>query len=302
MRQQLEECKTDMRQPSSEKCVEQLSSEERVIDGNIVINKNAIGGGAFGSVFKGRLGSQPCAVKVLHPHATSLLTSLETTRAVQKEALKRFLDECKVLERFKHPNVVRHLSSRTDPHSGLPVLVMELMDESLTKFLENPDTILLYCTQGILSFHIATALQYLHKESIIHRDLCSDNVLLLHDGGSVIAKISDFGMSRMFDPDHCRSLTTLGHREAHLPPEARKIASKNYDASLDVFSFGVVVVQMVTKSSKIAREADRDKLVKQIEKSHPLHSLIHKCIQHEKERRPSAEEISRDLKAKFRCF
>ena len=303
MRQpQLEEGTTDIGQSSSEECVEQTSSKECVIDGDIIINKKTIGGGAFGSVFKGRLGSQPCAVKILHPHAISLLTSLETTGAVQSEALQRFKDECKFLERFQHPNVVRHLSSRIDPDSKLPVLVMELMDESLTKCLEKPDTTLSHRTQGLLSFHIASALHYLHSEGIIHRDLCSDNVLLLYDDKKVIAKISDFGMSRMFDPDHCKSLTTVGHREAHLPPEARKIESKYYDDSLDVFSFGVVVVQIVTKSSKIAREADRDKLVKQIEKSHPLCSLIHKCIQHEKERRPSAEDICCDLKAKFRCL
>ena len=75
--------------------VTQPSSDEHVIDGDIVINKKAIGHGAFGSVFKGRMGSQPCAVKVLHPHALQLVTSLETP--VQQEALKRFLEECKIL-------------------------------------------------------------------------------------------------------------------------------------------------------------------------------------------------------------
>ena len=274
----------------------QPSSDERVIDGDIVINKKAIGGGAFGSVFKGKLGDQLCAVKVLHPHALQLFSSLETP--VQQEALKRFLEECKILERFRHPNVVRHLSSRTDPRSNLPVLVMELMDESLTHFLEKPSTSLSLHTEATLSFDIASALHFLHSENIIHRDLCSDNVLLLHTESIPIGKISDFGMSRILDPDQCRSLTTLGHREAHLPPEARKIASKDYGASLDIFSFGVVVVQIVTKSSTVAREADRDALVEQIEATHPLCSLIHDCIQDEKEMRPNAKNICLDLESK----
>ena len=276
----------------------QPSSDECVIDGDIVINKKAIGGGAFGSVFKGRLGGQPCAVKVLHPHALQLVISLETT--VQQEALKRFLEECKVLERYKHPNVVRHLSSRIDPRSNLPVLVMELMDESLTRFLEKPSTALSLLTKASLSFDIASALQFLHSENIIHRDLCSDNVLLLHTDRIPIAKISDFGMSRILDPDKCRSLTTLGHREGHLPPEARKIASKDYDTSLDIFSFGVVVVQLVTKSSEVARAADRDALVEQIEAKHPLCSLVHDCIQVEKEKRPNAKDICCDLASKVK--
>ena len=83
-----------------------------------------------------------------------------------------------------------------------------------------------------------------------------------------------------------------------MPPEARKIASKEYDASLDIFSFGVVVVQIVTKSGKIARAADRDALVEQIEATHPLCSLIHDCIQVEKEMRPNANDICCDLNIK----
>ena len=274
----------------------QQSSDERIIDGDIVINKKAIGHGAFGSVFKGRMGSQPCAVKVLHPHALQLVSSLETP--VQKEALKRFLEECKILEHYAHRNVVRHLSSRTDPRSNLPVLVMELMDESLTRFLEKPSTSLSLLTEASLSFDIASALQFLHSENIVHRDLCSDNVLLLHTNQIPIAKISDFGMSRILDPDQCRSLTTLGNREAHLPPEVRKIASKDYDTSLDIFSVGVVVVQIVTKTSKIACEADRDALVEQIEVNHPLCSLIRDCIQVEKELCQDAKDICHDLESK----
>ena len=149
----------------------QPSSDECSIESDLVISKKTIGSGAFGSVFKGRLA---CAVKILHPHALQLFTSLETT--VQQEALERFLEECKILERFRHSNVVRHLSSHIDPRSNLPVLVMELMDESLTRFLEKPSTSLSLVAEASLSFDIASTLQFLHSENIVHRDLCSDNV------------------------------------------------------------------------------------------------------------------------------
>ena len=173
-----------MRQPSSDK---------HVIDGDIVISKKALGNGSFGSVFKGRLGDQLCAVKILHTHSFQLFTSLEIP--VQEEALQRFQNECKILEDFKHPNVVRHLSSRIEPCLNLPVLVMELMDESLTCFLEKPSTSLSLYTEASLSFNIASALKFLHSKNIVHRDLCSDNVVLRHIEQIPIAKISDFGMS-----------------------------------------------------------------------------------------------------------
>ena len=268
---------------------QQLSPDELVtIDGDLVMIKKSIGGGAFGDVFKGRLGKQPCALKVLHSHALRLLNSLEPT--IQEEAKKRFVRESMILEKFKHPNVVRHLSTRFDPKSDLPILAMELMDESLTCFLRSKGKLLSLHTEASLSLDIASALQFLHSENLIHRDICSDNVLLLHTDGAVIAKVSDFGMSRILDPD-CRSLSTLGHREAFLPPEARKIDSKDYDCSLDIFSFGVVVVQIVTRVSRIVRVADRDELVKRIEVTHPLHSLIQDCIQYEKENRPNAKHV-----------
>lgn len=275
---------------------QQHSQDEVVIDGDLVMNKKSIGGGAFGAVFRGRLGSTPCAVKMLHAHALQLIRSLEST--VQEEALKRFLDESKILEQFRHRNVVKYLSSCTDPVTNLPVLVMELMDDSLTCFLKSEANVLLLHIQASLSFDVASALQFLHSKNIIHRDICSDNVLLLYTNGAPIAKVSDFGMSRILGPD-CRSLSTLGHREAHLPPEARKIASKDYDSSLDIFSFGVVIVQIVMKASSIVSEAVRDHLVKQIEVTHPLCSLIHDCIHQEKEKRPSAEHICFCLKSKF---
>lgn len=283
----------------------QPSSNECVIDNDIIIHREALGSGAFGSVYKGKVSEQPCAVKVLNPLAVQILSHVFGA-TVQSEALTRFQQECKILEQFKHPNVVRHLSTRIEPRSKLPVLVMELMDESLTHFLEdkrNSSNPLSFYTEVCISFDIASALKFLHSNDIIHRDLCSDNVLLLLNlEETPIAKISNFGMSRILDPDSSRKLTTLGHREAHLPPEARKIASKHYDTSLDIFSFGVVLVQIVTKSSHISREDERDKLITQIEENHPLCSFIHNCIQCDKNMRPDASDICCDLETKVNCL
>jgi len=106
------------------------------IDRDLVIHRKPIGGGAFGTVFSGTFRGERCAVKVLNPHATQLLSSLQAAQTVQSEALKRFKNECETLKHFKHPHLVRYITSCIDPMSNLPLLAMELMNESLTHFLK----------------------------------------------------------------------------------------------------------------------------------------------------------------------
>ena len=278
-----------------------LAIPMQYINRNLVIHRKPIGGGAFGTVFSGTFRGERCAVKVLNPHATQLLTSLQAAQTVQSEALKRFKNECETLKHFKHPNLVRYITSCIDPNSNLPLLVMELMNESLTHFLKRCtgecSNILPTRTQVSLSLNIAQALQYIHTKNLLHRDLCSDNVLL--QTSPLLAKLSDFGMSRVIDPEDLdKSLTTLGHREAYLPPEARKINYNEYDSSLDIFSFGVVMVQMVVKVHRIACSVDRDVYIEEIKNAEamsPLYNLITCCVQTNKNSRPNALKISQNL-------
>ena len=86
--------------------------------------------------------------------------------------------------------------SKSDPELRLLVLLMELMDESLTRFLERVQDPLTYHTEVNLFHDIALALSYLHSNGIVHRDLSSNNVLLM--AGSR-AKVTNFGMVKLYD-------------------------------------------------------------------------------------------------------
>ena len=121
-----------------------------------------------------------------------------------KQPLHRFEQECHFLSRLNHPNIVQYLGTYRDPETNSLALLMELMDESLTHFLESSPGDIPYHIQVNLSQDIAQALAFLHANGIIHRDLSSNNVLLIARSR---AKVSDFGMSKFVDMNTTRLAT-----------------------------------------------------------------------------------------------
>ena len=108
--------------------------------------------------------------------------------------MERFHQECRFLESIRHPNIVQYLDMTRDPESKLPVLLMELLDESLTKMLDRSQQPLALNIQVDICHDIALAVAYLHFNDIIHRDLSSNNVLII---AGRRAKVTDFGMSKL---------------------------------------------------------------------------------------------------------
>ena len=84
---------------------------------------------------------------------------------------------------------IQYLGTCRDPDNGQPVLLMELMDESLTSFLEQANVRLPFHVQVNLAYDVAQALAYLHSHEVVHRDLSSNNVLMI---GSSRAKVTDW--------------------------------------------------------------------------------------------------------------
>ena len=126
----------------------------------------------------------------------------------------------------------------TDSESRLPVLLMELLDESLTKMLECSQRSLAYHVQVDICLDIALAVAYLHSNDIIHRDLSSNNVLIIAKSR---VKVTDFGMSKLAGAAPTTTpLTTCPGTLAYMPPEALKEPPR-YTKKLDCFSDGVSV-------------------------------------------------------------
>ena len=270
--------------------------------------RQPLGHGAYGAVYKAKCDQLPCAAKILHP------TILDPTDPRAERIMQRFQLECSVLERIRHPNIVQYLGLCRDPESRLPALLMELLDESLTKMLERSQRPLAYFAEVNICHDIALAVAYLHSNDIIHRDLSSNNVLIMAKSR---ARVTDFGMSKLAGAAPTMTpLTMCPGTLAYMAPEALEEPPR-YTKKLDVFSEGVIMIQVCTRlwpepgpRSKTVQglrsptgmikmpvlEPERRKNhIDMINRSHHLLPIALDCLRYQERERPSSEELCQRL-------
>ena len=137
----------------------------------------------------------------------------------------------------------------SDPRTDLPIMVMELMDTSLTSFIENNQSKIAMKTKLSILHDVSLGLRYLHgrRPAVIHRDLSSNNVLLT---SHLVAKISDLGTAKMIraDSKQTRSRLTTAPGTLHfMPPEALDEEDPIYGTPVDVFSFGGIALHLFSE-------------------------------------------------------
>ena len=270
-----------------------------------VYSEETLGVGSYGKVCKAKCGQLPCAVKLLHD------TMFGTNDPGIRKFVEQFEQECQFLRMIKHPNIVQFLGTVRDPQSRRLALLMELMDESLTRFLERSTGPLPYHTQLDICHDVALALAYLHSNDIIHRDLSSNNVLLIGEGSR--AKVTDFGMSKLISMNpRMTPLTMCPGTQAYMPPEAL-VNPPRYSNKLDCFSHGVLTIQIVTRqfpnpgdahsyledpkypNERLLRQVPetqrRKKDIDLVDPNHPLLPLALHCLKDRDTERPSANEL-----------
>ena len=275
---------------------------------NIELYKSeSLGSGSYGGVCKAKCDGLLCAAKIMHP---TLFDLRDTGTA---SYLRKFREECHLLSLARHPSVVQYLGTYTDSDTRLPVLLMELCNESLTSFLERSPGPLSYHVQVNISHDIALALVYLHSNGLIHRDLTGNNVLMIAGNR---AKITDFGMSKLATVNpRMTALTLCPGNVLYMSPEALDEA-KSYTAKLDVFSFGVIVIQILTRQFPNPTDRFQFVSVPQIEEqvrvlvpdserraahlqlipdTHFLKPLALQCLKKRESLRPSALQLSERL-------
>ena len=287
-----------------------------------IFRDQELGHGSYGAVYKAKCDSLPCAAKFIYPVLFASNVPQQAAPPQGKEhrqPMRRFEAECHLLGQIKHPNIVQYLGVYREPETNVPALLMELMDESLTHFLESSQNPVLYHIQINILHDTILALAFLHSNGITHRDMSSNNVLLI--AGSR-AKVTDFGMSTLTDAaaSHLASMTQCPGTPAYMSPEALD-EPPVYSEKLDCFSFGVLTIQVITRefpkpkdrfqirelfdpqfpSQRIRAQVlvpeleRRQSHISLIPAAHPLRPITLDCIKDRDAERPIAEQLCETL-------
>ena len=281
-----------------------------------LFKSETLGTGSYGAVCKAKCDQLPCAAKIFNPFLFQLQASNSSRSQLHQE--EHFEQDCLFLSLISHPNIIQYLGTYHDPETNSPVLLMELMDESLTHFLESSPGDIPYHIQVNLSCDIAQALAFLHANGIIHRDLSSNNVLLLRG----CAKVADFEIMKYLDLNKARRASCL-ETPVFMPPEILN-EPPVYTEKMDNFSLGVIMVQIITRNfpnpteqfemidvqdprsslgtriraqvpvSEIKR---REAHISKIDTTHPLLPIALDCLKDQEVDRPTSKQLCQSLDA-----
>ncbi len=164
---------------------------------------------------------------------------LKNEFAASEDFLRRFRNESKAIALLSHPNIVKIFDVGFT--EKIQYIVMEYIDGiTLTEYIER---------QGVLKWRdavhftvqILRALQHAHDRGIVHRDIKSQNVMLLSDG---TIKVMDFGIARFNrETDKTMSEKAIGSVHYISPEQARGEVT---DEKSDIYSVGVMLYEMLT--------------------------------------------------------
>ena len=190
----------------------------------------AIGEGAFGMVFRGTYRGQNVAVKKMK------------ARNLTEEQEKEFKHEVNMLTQYKHACVVNLIGAVYT--EGEVSIVTEFADHGSLSKVWKKETIS-YDLKVKFMEDAVVALAYLHENSIIHRDVKGENVLVysLNPHSPVCGKLTDFGTCRNISERalQTKELTTGIGTPTYMAPEC--LGNNKYDIRADVYSFGIVLYE-----------------------------------------------------------
>ncbi|XP_029018103.1 LIM domain kinase 2 isoform X2 [Betta splendens] len=197
------------------------------------------------------------AIKVTHKATGEVMVMKELIRC-DEETQKTFLKEVKVMRSLEHPHVLKFIGVLYKD-KRLNLITEFIEGGTLKDFIRDTDP---FPWQQRVSFakSVASGMAYLHSMSIIHRDLNTHNCLVKLDNTVVVA---DFGLSRLVVEEKAKPLSEKSSTKKRFRRPDRKkrytvvgnpywmapemLNGKRYDEKVDVFSFGIVLCEIIGK-------------------------------------------------------
>ncbi|KAG4166450.1 hypothetical protein ERO13_A13G132366v2 [Gossypium hirsutum] len=211
-----------------------------------------IGRGAFGNVYKAIFVSSGCVSAVKRSKHS-------------RECKTEFLAELSIMAGLRHKNLVQLQGWCAE--KGELLLVYEFMPNgSLDTLLhQHPENglLLTWSHRQNIAVGLASVLAYLHQEceqQVIHRDIKTSNIML---DGNFNPRLGDFGLARLMDHDKSPVSTLTAGTMGYLAPEYLQYGKAT--EKTDVFSYGVVILEVACGRRPIEREVNSQKMVNLID-------------------------------------
>jgi len=262
-----------------------------------------IGRGSYGTVYNITL-DDDFAVK------EAAGKELYSDLSVSDVWVKKFYEECNTFAKLQHRNIVQMYGLFVGLNAEIPMLIMEKMHTNLHAWLMNkveglgPMTI---DDKFQVMRDVVEGLAYIHDNKHVHRDLTAKNILISNHQyeSGVLAKIADFGTAKIMEESNLEDThTACPGTHCYMPPEAT-VRHPKYDFSLDVYSFGVLLVFMLTGKLPVEPAIPRQSLKKiqdhqEVDVS-KLFLLVEHCLAIQPKVRPTCEVIKHTLKGNWVC-
>ncbi len=202
---------------------------------------------------------ETCALKVINP------------TMVHDEALvERFMREAILTRKLRHPNAVR-VDDIDRAEDGSPFMVMEFLAGQTLYEVMHYEGPLPYARVCTLAGQIASALYAAHEIGIIHRDIKPANITIVKTLQGEQAKVLDFGIAKLkeakidhaFENDYTLSVAgmVVGTPAYVSPEQAVGKRGSELDARSDVYSFAVLVYQMLTNKLPVNADSEEQFVV-----------------------------------------
>jgi serine/threonine protein kinase/WD40 repeat protein len=186
--------------------------------------------------------------------------------------LERFVVEAKALAQLAHTNIVKVLDYGDD--NGVPYLVMEyIQGGTLKEMMGHPHA---WTQAAAILAPIARALDYVHKQKIVHRDVKPSNILIDENDQPML---SDFGVVKLLEVEESEAMAATGvgiGTPDYMSPEQGM--GKEVDYRADIYALGVVFYEMVTGQKPFTADTPMAIIIQHATGSIPRPRLIVKEV------------------------